>query len=483
MHIPTVFRVFGILLMLFSLSMLPPLGISIYYQDGGWIAFVGGFIATLTAGFFCWFWCRHAKNDLKTRDGFLIVAMFWCVLSIFGSIPLMLAQTPGLSFTDAVFETVSGFTTTGSSVLSEIDYLPHAIAYYRQQLQFLGGMGIVVLAVAILPMLGIGGMQLYRAEVPGPAKDAKMTPRIAQTAKALWYIYVGLVVLCAFSYWAAGMTFFDALGESFATISTGGFSMHDSSFAYYHSDTIDLIGALFMFLGGTNFTLHFIAMQRQSLGLYWKDDEFRLYVGIILFAVLVTMGMLLLYQIYPDTWSAFINALFNTVSIMTTTGFLTAPFFNWPTFIPIFLILLGLVGACAASTSGGIKLIRVLMLYKQGTREIQRLIHPNAVIPARLGNQILSDEVLQAVLGFVGIFIVVFMVLLLGLMATNLDFETSFGSLASSISNIGVGIAATATGYEEINTTAKWLLIFAMLIGRLEFFTLLVLFSPSFWRR
>ncbi|MBY0428674.1 MAG: potassium transporter, partial [Alphaproteobacteria bacterium] len=226
MHIPTVFRVFGLLVMIFSLSMLPPLGLSLYFEDGGWIAFSFSFFITLSAGFICWFLCRHAKNELKGRDGFLIVVMFWIVLSIFGAIPLMIAETPSLSFTDAVFETVSGFTTTGSTVLTEIDYLPHAIAYYRQQLQFLGGMGIVVLAVAILPMLGIGGMQLYRAEVPGPAKDAKMTPRITQTAKALWYIYVGLVVLCAFAYWAAGMTPFDALGESFATLSTGGFSMH-----------------------------------------------------------------------------------------------------------------------------------------------------------------------------------------------------------------------------------------------------------------
>lgn len=483
MNISTVFRVFGILMMFFSLSMLPPLVISLFYQDGGWIAFTFGFIVTLAAGFFCWFFCRNAKNELKTRDGFLIVAMFWIVLSIFGALPLMVAQTPSLSFTDAVFETVSGFTTTGSSVLSEIDYLPHAVAYYRQQLQFLGGMGIVVLAVAILPMLGIGGMQLYRAEVPGPAKDAKMTPRITQTAKALWYIYVGLVILCAFAYWAAGMTFFDAVGESFATISTGGFSMHDTSFAYYHSDAIVLLGSLFMFLGGTNFTLHFLAMQRQTLGCYWQDEEFRLYIGMLIFTVLVTMGMLLLYQVYPDYWSAFVSSLFNVVSIMTTTGFLSAPFYSWPTFVPIFLILIGLVGACAASTSGGIKLIRVLLLYKQGTREVQRLIHPNAIIPAKLGKQVLSDGLLQAVWGFIGFFLVIFIVLMLLLMATGLDFETSVGALASSISNIGVGIGAVATGYENINSIAKWLLIFAMLIGRLELFTLLVLFSPDFWRK
>ncbi|MFN7097749.1 MAG: potassium transporter TrkG, partial [Gammaproteobacteria bacterium] len=421
MNIANVFRVFGVLIMFFSVSMIPPLVISLFYQDGGWIAFSTGFIITLLSGFFCWYWCRNAKEELKARDGFLIVAMFWIVLSIFGAIPLMIAQTPSLSFTDAVFETVSGFTTTGSSVLTEIDYLPHAVAYYRQQLQFLGGMGIVVLAVAILPMLGIGGMQLYRAEVPGPAKDAKMTPRITQTAKALWYIYVGLVVLCAFAYWAAGMSFFDAVGESFATISTGGFSMHDTSFAYYHSDTIALIGAFFMFLGGTNFTLHFIAIQKQTLGFYWKDEEFRLYIGIIAFTVLVTMGMLLLYQIYPDYWSSFVSSLFNVVSIMTTTGFLSAPFYSWPTFVPIFLILVGMVGACAASTSGGIKLIRVLLLYKQGTREVQRLIHPNAVIPARIGKQILSDNLLQAVWGFVVFFIVIFIVIMLLLMACGLD--------------------------------------------------------------
>lgn len=483
MHISTVFRIFGILVMMFSLSMLPPLALSLYYQDGGAIAFIFSFVITLLSGFICWYLCRHAKDELKSRDGFFVVAMFWIVLSIFGAIPLMISQTPSLSFTDAVFETVSGFTTTGSTVLREIDYLPHAVSYYREQLQFLGGMGIVVLAVAILPMLGIGGMQLYRAEVPGPAKDAKMTPRLTQTAKALWYIYVGLVALCAFSYWAAGMTLLDAIGESFATVSTGGFSMHDTSFAYYHSDTISLIGTLFMFLGGTNFTLHFIALQRRTLTSYWRDPEFKLYVGIASLTVLITMAMLLLYNVYEDSWSAFVKALFNAVSIMTTTGFLTAPFFTWPTFTPMFLLLIGMVGACAASTSGGIKLIRVLMLYKQGTREIQRLIHPNAIIPAKLGKQVLSDSLLQAVWGFIGIFLLVFIVLMLLLLATGLDYPTTVGALISSISNIGVGIGAVADGYENINPMAKWLLIFAMLIGRLEFFTLLVLLSPEFWRR
>lgn len=483
MHISAIFRVFGLLVMLFSLSMLPPLAISLYYGDGGWVAFTAGFIITLISGFISWFICRYDKQELKSRDGFLIVAMFWVVLSVFGAIPLMVAVDPGLTFTDAVFETVSGFTTTGSTVLVEIDYLPHAVAFYRQQLQFLGGMGIVVLAVAILPMLGIGGMQLYRAEVPGPAKDAKMTPRITQTAKALWYIYVGLCVLCAFAYWAAGMTFFDAVGESFATISTGGFSMHDNSFAYYHSDTMNLIGTVFMFLGGTNFTLHFIAMQKHTLKSYWQDEEFRLYLGVAIFTVLITMGTLLLYEIYSDPWAALVNSLFNVVSIMTTTGFLSAPFYTWPTFVPIMLMIVGLVGACAASTSGGIKLIRILMLYKQGTREVQRLIHPNAVIPARIGKQLLSNELLQAVWGFTAFFIFVFITLLLLLMATGLDLETALSALICSISNIGVALGSVSSGFENINAWAKWLLIFAMLIGRLELFTLLVLFSPEFWRR
>ncbi|MBX9705738.1 MAG: potassium transporter, partial [Gammaproteobacteria bacterium] len=246
---------------------------------------------------------------------------------------------------------------------------------------------------------------------------------------------------------------------------------------------INLIAVVFMFLGGTNFTLHFLAMQRQTLTYYWRDDEFRLYLGITTFTVLVTMSMLLLYAVYADTWHSFIASLFNGVSILTTTGFLTEPFFTWPTFIPIFLMLVGTIGACAASTSGGIKLLRVLLLYKQGTREIQRLIHPKAIIPAKLGKQVLSDDLLQTVWGFIGVFIVVFMTLLLMLLATGLDLETSAGALMSSIANIGVGIGSVANGYQNLNPVAKWLLIFAMLIGRLEFFTLLVLLSPEFWKR
>lgn len=484
MHFPTICKIFGILLIVFSLSMLPPMAISLWYQDGGWIAFFIGFLVTVATGFICWFCCRNAKSELKARDGFLIVAIFWIVLSIFGAIPLMIVWHPHLSFTDAVFETVSGFTTTGATVLTEIDYLPHAVLYYRQQLQFLGGMGIVVLAVAILPMLGIGGLQLYRAEVPGPAKESKITPRLTQTAKALWYIYVGLNVLCAFAYWAAGMTPFDAIGESFATISTGGFSQHATSFAYYHSASINAIATLFMFLGGTNFTLHFVAMQRRSLEYYWKDTEFKVYLCIASFAVIITTGMLLLYHVYPHVGDAFINALFNTVSIMTTTGFLSAPFYEWPTFVPVMLLITGLIGACAASTSGGIKIIRAVLLYKQGTKEMQRLIHPNAVITTKLGKKILSDDLMQAVWGYISVFLVIFIILALALMATGLDLTTAIGGLICCIANIGAAVGTDIVqGFGSTNIPCKWILIFAMLIGRLELFTLLVLFSPAFWRR
>ncbi len=483
MQFMAILRIFGLLLMLFSLTMLPPIGISFWYDDGGWVAFILGFMVTSLVGFICWFFCRNEKKELKTRDGFLIVALFWGILSIFGAIPLMIARIPSLSFTDAVFETVSGLTTTGATVLLGLEYIPHAILYYRQQLQFLGGMGIIVLAVAILPMLGIGGLQLYRAEIPGPTKDNKLTPRITQTAKALWYIYVGLCVLCAVAYWIAGMTPFNAIGESFATISTGGFSLHDESFGYYNSTIINLIAVFFMFLGGTNFTLHFMAMQRKSLVGYWQDTEFKVYVVLVAVAVLTALVMLSIYEVYPDAGDTLIYSLFNVVSLLTTSGFLAQPISTWPTFLPPMFIMLGLIGACAASTSGGVKIIRLILVYKQGTREIQRLIHPNAVVATKLGTQLVKDDVLQAVWGFLGCFILLFLILTLVLMATGLDLQTAEGAVVSCIANIGLGLGDVANGFGRVNDTSKWVLILAMLIGRLEIFTLLVLLSPEFWRR
>ncbi len=483
MQFKTIFRVLGLLLMVFSLSMLPPAAVALWYKDGALWAFIEVFFITLVTGAMLWVSCRHAHKDLKTREGFLIVVLFWTVLSFFGGLPFIFAHHPHASFTDAMFEAMSGLTTTGTNVFSGIDFLPHAIRFYRQQLQFLGGMGIIVLAVAILPMLGVGGMQLYRAETPGPIKDTKLAPRITETAKTLWYIYIALTIACALSYWLAGMTPFDAIGESFATVATGGFSVHDSSFAFYDSNTIDMIASFFMLLGATNFGLHYMFLGNRKLSTYWQDRELRAFLLILLVAIVLITAVLITDGIYKNDWSAIVDTIFTVVSLGTTTGFVTARFDTWPTFIPYLIMIIAMIGGCAASTSGGVKVIRVLLLKKQGFRELKRLLHPTAVIPLKFGGKILSNDVIQAIWGFVSVFILVFAILFLVLLATGLNVETAFGAVAACLSNAGASIGNVAVSFESISPTAKWTLIFAMLAGRLEIFSLLVLFTPTFWRK
>lgn len=482
MRYTALFRIFGLFLMIFSLSMVPPLGVAFYYHDHDWLSFMISFGVTFGAGFILWAVFRHHVRELKTRDGFLIVVLMWSVLSLFGCIPFLMQLYPKFSFTDAVFETVSGLTTTGATVLAHLNRLPHALLYYRQQLHLLGGMGIIVLAVAIMPMLGVGGMQLYRAETVGPDKTAKLKPRIAETAKVLWYIYVGLVVLCALSYWASGMTLFDAIGESYSTISTGGFSIHDSSFAFYHSNLINALAIFFMVAGGANFSLHFYFLQRRSFRVYFKDAEFREYINILFFSTLLCILMLAIYH-EMDHGQSIMNSLFTVVSIMTTTGLTIAPFSQWPTFIPYFLMFLAMLGGCAGSTAGGIKVIRYLLFKSQGKREVRRLIHPHAVQVIKFSGEVLPESIVHSIWAFVSMFMVIFIVMLLGLLATGLNMTTAFGALAACISDTGASIGAVSSTFNPVSATAKWILIAAMVIGRLEIFTILVLLSPEYWRK
>ncbi len=477
-----VLRIIGILLMIFSLSMLPPVAVGLWYGDAMWKEFLYSFLMTLFCGVFCWFPYRKINRDLKIRDGFIIVFLFWIVIGAFASMPFLLIKSMNIPITDAMFEAVSGVTTTGASVLKGIEHLPRSVLYYRQQLHFLGGMGIVVLAVAILPMLGIGGMQLYRAEVPGPAKDTKITPRIAETAKALWYIYVGLILLCALFYTAAGMPLFYAIGESFSTVATGGFSMYDSSLGYYNKPLVNLVGTVFMFLGGVNFTLHFTTLQKRSIKYCWCDKEFQVYTGLVMLSVIITSIVLIAYGTYKSPAIAVNEALFNAVSLATTTGLVVAPFQEWPLFIPLMLMVSGVIGGCAFSTSGGIKVIRLLLMYKQGIREIKRLIHPQAVMPIKLNGKNVSEELVQAIWGFIAAFILLFVLLSLLLAAFGMNVETILGSLIACLANVGAGVGQIADGFSGLNQPSKWVLIFAMIAGRLEIFTVLVLFVPEFWR-
>jgi trk system potassium uptake protein TrkH len=388
-----------------------------------------------------------------------------------------------MSLTDAVFESISGLTTTGSTVIIGLDELPPSILYYRQQLQWLGGMGIIVLAVAVLPMLGIGGMQLYRAETPGPMKDTKLTPRITETAKALWYIYLGLTIACTLAYWAAGMDLFDAIGHAFSTVAIGGFSTHDASMGYFDSTLIEMVAVLFMLLSGANFALHFIAVNRHNPRVYLADSEFRFYLQVLLFVALVVTVTLYTTGTYPDWGEAFTKGLFQAVSIGTTAGFTTADYSLWPGFIAIVLLFTSFIGGCAGSTGGGIKVIRFLLLIKQGLREITRLVHPSAQIPIRVGAKTITPRVVEAVWGFFALYVASFTLMYLALALTGLDLMTAFSAVAASINNLGPGLAAVGTSYTGINDPAKWILCFAMLLGRLEIFTLLVLLSPAYWRK
>ncbi|MCK5921914.1 MAG: potassium transporter, partial [Methylococcales bacterium] len=363
------------------------------------------------------------------------------------------------------------------------DNLPESILFYRQMLQWLGGMGIVVLAVAILPLLGVGGMQLYRAETPGPMKDAKLTPRITETAKALWYIYLTLTIACALAYYIAGMSLFDAIGHSFSTIAIGGFSTHDASMGYFNSATIEMITVVFMLLAGMNFTLHFFAWRHRSVRHYFADTEMRVYLSILAIIAAVTSAYLYVNHTFTDPWTAIHQGVFQTVSIGTTAGFTTTDYSLWPGFLPILLLMASYVGGCAGSTGGGMKVIRVTLLFKQGYREILRLIHPNGVFAIKIGDKALPPKIVGAVWGFFALYIFCSGTMYLILMATGLDLVTAFSAVTACLNNLGPGLGDVAANYSDINATSKWVLCMAMLLGRLEIFTLLVVLTPAFWRR
>jgi trk system potassium uptake protein TrkH len=469
--------------MLFSLTMLPPVFVSAWYGDGSASAFVSGFLITLISGLAVWAPVRWQDRELRTRDGFLIVAGFWTLLGVYSSAPLLFADRPRLTVTDAVFEAVSGLTTTGATVIVGLDELPPAILYYRAQLHWLGGMGIVVLAVAVLPMLGVGGAQLYRAETPGAVKDTRLTPRITETAKALWTVYLGLTIACSVAFWAAGMTLFDAICHSFSTMATGGFSTHDASLGFFDSALIEGIAIVFMVLAGANFALHFLIFQSRSLRNYARDSEFKAYLAILAGVSLFIAAFLFGTQHVEDAPRALLDALFHVVSFMTTTGFTTADHSAWPAMLPVLLLFIMFIGGCGGSTTGGIKVMRWLLLYRQGAREVVRLIHPAAEIPVRLGDVVVPQRVVDAVWGFFAIYVVLFTLMMLALLATGVDQVTAFAAIATTLNNVGPGLGEVTTTFADLAAIDKWVCVVAMLLGRLEIFTLFVLISPAFWRR
>lgn len=481
MHIAVSLRIIGVLLMLFSTAMLPPLYFGLFDNDGSGGAFAIAFGVNIAAGAFLWLTNRGARSDLRIRDGFLVTALFWVVLGSFGAIPLILSEALELTLVEAVFESISGLTTTGATVIVGLDDLPRSILLYRQLLQWLGGIGIIVLAVAVLPMLGIGGMQLYRAESAGPAKDRKLTPRITGTAKALFSIYFGLTSVCALAYYIAGMSGFDAVCHAFSTVAIGGFSTHDASMGFFENNTILLICTVFMTISAINFGLHFIAFQRRSLAVYQRDSEAVFFCWVILIATVVTISTLILTRTLTLEESL-IHGLFQTVSIATTTGFTTQDFAAWPIFLPVLLLMLSFMGGCAGSTGGGLKAMRLLLIFRQGMRELKQLLHPNAVIPLKLDARRVQPSVVSAVWSFFAVYMFCFVTIMLLMLATGLDFTSAFSAVAASMNNLGPGLGEVAPNFASVSEAGKVLLCIAMLLGRLEVFTLLVLFTPAFWR-
>src|SRR5699024_7406660 len=406
------------------------------------------------------------------------------VLGSIGALPFLLNPQLNISLTDAVFESISGITTTGGTVLSGLDNLPPSLLFYRQQLQWLGGMGIIVLAIAILPLLGVGGMQLYRAEMPGPMKDAKLTPRIAETAKTLWFIYLAFTLLCAFFYRLAGMSWFDAISHSFSTVATGGFSTHDANMAYFDSTLINMIGAVFIFLGSISFALHFAVFRGRNLKEYFYDPEFRSFITLLLGYVAVLSVVLWAYGVFQQTpGTLFSHAIFQALSFSSSTGFVSTNASLWPSFLPYFLVFTSFIGGCAGSTSGGMKVIRVALFFRQSFRELKQMIYPSAVFSVQFGRRAVSSTIMQAVWGFIGVYIFLTVLFIMVFMATGLEFGTAFSATAASLNNLGQGIEGVAHGFGGLSNAAKWTMCFAMLLGRLEIFTLLVLFTPLFWRQ
>lgn len=486
MHILSIIRIIGILVMCFSGTMLIPAFVALIYGDGGGKAFMQAFMLSLTAGTLLWWPCHHHKQELRSRDGFLIVVAFWFVLGGLATLPLLLFDAPHVTVASAVFEAFSGLTTTGATVMTGLDNLPKAILFYRQFLQWLGGMGIIVLAIAIIPLLGIGGMQLYRAEMSGPMKEQKIRPRITETAKVLWMIYLSLTLSCALAYWSAGMSVFDAITHSFSTVSIGGFSTHDASIGYFNSPLINGITVLFLLVSACNFGLHFRAFstigRENFFKIYLRDPEFRFFISIQVILVVVCTSVMWGHSYFKTSWQDFEQVLFQAVSISTTTGYTTSDFATWPSFVPVLLISASFMGGCAGSVGGGLRVARVLVLYLQGKRELKRVVHPNLVYPIKWGKNVLDERVIGSIWAFFSAYILVFLICLLGVIACGVEPFNAFNAVLASINNLGPGLGAVSSNMIAIPDSAKWILTIAMVCGRLEIFTLLALFTPAFWR-
>jgi trk system potassium uptake protein TrkH len=473
-------RIFGAIVALSSLVALPPLLIAWWLDESTKAAFLDSLFLIAATGLVLWYPVRRAEYDLRLRDGFLITAALWIIASLVTSVPFMLGP-PHLSFTNAVFESTSGLTTTGATVISGLDGLPRSLLFYRQSLNFLGGMGIVILAVAILPMLKVGGMQLFRAETTGPTRDNKLTPRITETARALWFVYLGLNALCAGAYWLGGMSLFDAVCHAMSTVASGGFSTHDASFGFWNSPLLEVIAAILMLVAACNFGMHWYAWRRATLEHYQADSELRAFLLIAL-----TVGLLVSLQLwlggrFPTFGESLRHGMFQAISNISTSGFVTTGFSEWPGAAPLMLLLVAFIGGCSGSTAGGIKVARWQMLVRAGLREVRQLVHPKGQFVVKVGGKRVSESVVISVGGFFTLYVLSFVVLILVLAATGLDLPTAISAIAACLNNLGAGIGEIAVHFETLSDFATWVCSFTMILGRLEVFTILVLLTPQFW--
>lgn len=477
MNLKAISNLFGILLMLFSLSFIVPISISLLYSDSSLNTFLITFLLVLSVGFVFWFTSKNHKQELSSNDGFIIITLFWLVLAIAGSLPFYLS---GMSVVDSFFESMSGITTTGATVITNIDGLDKSLLMYRQLLQWMGGMGLIVLAIAVMPILGIGGGQIYKTEIPGAMSDQKLTPRITETAKALWTIYFGLTVLCALMYWIAGMNGFDAIAHSLSTVSIGGFSTHDDSIGFFNNFGIELVCIIFMIISASSFALHYGAIFRGRALRYFYDPEFRFFISIILL-VFAASSLILFFN--PGSSESQRSVLFQAVSIVSTTGFTTTDYSLWPSVIGFLLLIGAFIGGCSGSVGGGIKSWRILIMLNHAHKQLIKIIHPRAVVSVKIGSKVVDSSVAESVWGFFSIYVISFMLLLFALLATGLDFTSAFSAIGACLNNLGPGLGEVSANYSSVTSAGKGILAFGMILGRLEIFTVLVLFMPMFWRR
>ena len=479
-----VVSIVGFVTTMFSLSMAVPLGFAWVAGDSTLSSHAAAMAITASSGLLVWLSTRRFRRELQPRDGFLLVSLVWVVLPAFATLPLML-HLPGLSFTDAYFETVSGLTTTGATVMTGLDALPNSINVWRCLLVFLGGMGILVLAVAILPLLGVGGSQIFKAETPGPMKDEKLTPRIAETARGLWAVYFGLSVICFGAFAAAGMGWADAFMHMCSTMGLGGLSSHDASFAYFDSFAIEAVAIVFMLLAGINFALYFVMLRRRSFQGLWRDEEARAYLLLLATGIAGVTALLVANSVYSSPWLALRHAAFNVISMATTTGYATVDFAQWPAFAPVSMLLMCCFATAAGSTGGGIKMVRALLLLKLARRELVRLVHPRAVHPVRVGSSVVDNNVLLSVLAFMLIYGATVATMTLALLLSGLDPITAFSAVIACINNTGPGLGQVGPSgnYQGLGDVQTWICSVTMLLGRLELLSILVLFTPQFWRK